>query len=223
MSVVKKVKKALNEQNFAYWGLIGSIIILFALLIPQIGYSGRQGESYSMLNHFVSELGEIGVSHLAIVFNVGLIIGGICYLLFMIGLWGYLKGIFAKFAVLIGVLSSICASLVGVFPMNYLLPHYIVAMGFFFGAMITIVLYSIAILLQKDHKVPKWFVIPGMVVAFIYAWMLSYMFTGNTSDLTVNFETRPVFWLLPTLEWAAILSVVIYLLFLSIYARLSQK
>lgn len=223
MKSINKFKNLVKERNFADWGIIGSIIILFALFIPQIGYKGRQGENYSILNHFVSELGELGVSHLALVFNIGLFIGGLFYLLFMVGFGKFIENKIAKVAMVIGIISSICSSLVGVFPMNYLVPHYIAAMGFFFGALITILVFTIAILVQKNGKIPKLFSIPGFLVAVVYVWMLSYMFSGNTSDLTVNFTSRPDIWIVPMLEWAAILSVVGYLLLISLYINIAES
>lgn len=221
MNVIEKLKKWGKEGNFAIWGILGSLMILIGLFIPQIGYSGRQGEAYSILNHFVSELGEMGVSHLAIVFNIGLLIGGVFYLVFMIGLGLYIENFVAKIAMTLGVLTSICASLVGVFPMNNLEPHYLVAMGFFFGALITLGVFTIAILLQKEAKMPKYFSIGGIIVVLVYAWFLYSLFSGNTSSL-VNFENRPNIWTLPILEWAAILSVIGDLFLLALYINLKQ-
>ncbi|MFO8017516.1 MAG: DUF998 domain-containing protein [Promethearchaeia archaeon] len=222
MNIINKLKQWAKEGAFARWGIIGSVFVLCALFIPQIGYSGRQGEAYSLLNHFVSELGELGVSHLAYVFNIGLFIGGIFYLGFMIGLGIYIKHWLAKLAMIIGIVTSLCSSLVGVFPMNYLIPHYTVAMGFFFGALITITLFTITILLQKKQHIPKLFSIAGIFVAVVYTCLLSFTFSGNPSDLSVNFDSRPDIWIFPMLEWAAILSVVGYLLLISLYVHFTE-
>ncbi len=42
-----------------------------------LGYEGTQGDAYSVLNHFTSKLGEIGVCYLRWVFNRGLIVAGL--------------------------------------------------------------------------------------------------------------------------------------------------
>lgn len=223
MTIIKKLKQWAKKGNFAKWGILGSVFILCALFIPQMGYSGRQGESYSLLNHFVSELGELGVSHLAYVFNIGLFIGGIFYLGFMIGLGIYIKHWMAKLAIILGVITSLCASLVGVFPMNYLDQHYIVAKGFFFGALITIVLFTFAILFQKKRDLPNRFSIAGIFIAIVYICLLFFTFSGNPSDLSVNFDTRPDVWIFPMLEWAAILSVVGYLFVISLYVHFTER
>ena len=59
-------------------GLIGSGAIALGSLLTALAYHGRAGEAYSVLNHFVSELGEVGVAPLAWAFNTGLFLGGAC-------------------------------------------------------------------------------------------------------------------------------------------------
>ncbi|MRS02563.1 hypothetical protein EG832_04965, partial [bacterium] len=71
---------------YAHFGWIGSLVILAGCLITALRYRGRSDEKYSILNHFISELGEIGVSKLAMVFNIGMIIGGALFLPFIAGL-----------------------------------------------------------------------------------------------------------------------------------------
>lgn len=216
-----KLQSLFEKDKFPLWGLLGSIILFIALFIPQIGYTGRKGESYSILNHFVSELGEVGVSHLAIVFNIGLIIGGLCFVPFMIGLGKFIEGKISKIGMVLGIISAIACSLVGVFPMTILVPHYMAAMTFFLGAMITILVFTIAIAVQKDPAIPKLFMIPGLIVFAIYIRMFTLDFSniGENMDLASGGQivNRPEVWILPIIEWAAVLSVLGYLFFISIY------
>ncbi|MFN2215452.1 MAG: DUF998 domain-containing protein, partial [Anaerolineales bacterium] len=73
-------------QKFTYTlGFLGPIIVVAGSLLTAVVYSGKIGEHYSLLNHFISELGEVGVSQWAIVFNVSLVIGGLCITAFMLG------------------------------------------------------------------------------------------------------------------------------------------
>jgi hypothetical protein len=60
-----KLREFVNENHFPIWGLAGSAIGLVFILTPQLFYTGSLGEPYSMFNHAVSELGELGVSELA--------------------------------------------------------------------------------------------------------------------------------------------------------------
>ncbi len=223
MSFKEKFKVLIEEKNFPTVGIIASIVLFLAMFVPQIGYKGRSSESYSMLNHMVSELGEIGVSYLWWIFSLCLIVGGLLFIPFMIGLGCLFEHKIAKLATIMGVISSIACALVGVFPMNFLFPHYISAMLFFYGAMVTIALFTISIVLEKNPKLPKWFVILGVIVALIFVLMLTSI---NLSSLTVNMDStgaiinRPNVWLMSILEWAAVLSIMAYLFIVSLYLRL---
>ena len=230
MSIQEKFKKLFEEDKFPLWGLLGSIILFIALFIPQIGYSGRKGEPYSILNHFVSELGEVGVSHLAIVFNIGLIIGGLCFIPFMYGLGKYIEGPIAKIGMVLGIISAVACSLVGVFPMTILVPHYLAAMTFFLGAMITILVFTIAIAIQKDPSIPKLFIIPGLIVFAIYVRMFTLDFAGigdnmnlESGDEIGQIINRPDIWVFAIIEWAAVLSVLGYLSLISIYLIITSN
>ena len=67
-------------------GIVGAGAIGIGSVVTAIVYRGADGEPYSPLNHFVSELGELAQSELAGVFNAGLMVGGICFAVFMSGL-----------------------------------------------------------------------------------------------------------------------------------------
>ena len=92
-----QIKKLIFASS--YIGQAGVLILLLSALMPAAFYIGRENETYSFLNHFISELGEIGVSPFAYIFNGGLILGGICISSFMLGLaihiggsWGLILG-----------------------------------------------------------------------------------------------------------------------------------
>ena len=59
-------------------GLLGVVIIIFGTEVAASAYRGRAGETYSPLNHFVSELGHAHVSAEAMLFNVSLVAGNAC-------------------------------------------------------------------------------------------------------------------------------------------------
>ena len=67
-------------------GLCGTVLIGLAILISAVSYRGKRGETFSLLNYFISELGEVGVSRLARVFNYSMIIGGLLLVPYIIGL-----------------------------------------------------------------------------------------------------------------------------------------
>jgi hypothetical membrane protein len=66
--------------------LAGSLIILGSSFIAILAYRGKNNERYSITRFFVSELGEVGVSKLAWLFNGGLILGSFLLFLMMPGI-----------------------------------------------------------------------------------------------------------------------------------------
>ena len=144
-----KLKELVDEKHFPLWGLVASLVGLVFILVPQLFYVGSEGEPYSMFNHAISELGELGVSELAWMFNIGLFLAGILFIPFMIGLGLYIDNIISKIAAVGGVYSAVSVAVVGVYPMNYLYEHSVTAISFFLSGMVMVLLWAIAILAQK--------------------------------------------------------------------------
>ncbi|MFW9793955.1 MAG: DUF998 domain-containing protein, partial [Candidatus Thorarchaeota archaeon] len=163
------VKELVDEKHFPFWGLAASIVGLVFILTPQIFYVGSEGEPFSMFNHAVSELGELGVSELAWMFNIGLFLAGILFIPFMIGLGLYLDNIVGKIAAVGGVYSAVSVALVGVYPMNYMYEHSITAISFFLSGMVMTLLWAIAILIQKEVRIHKGFSLGGFINMTVFA------------------------------------------------------
>jgi hypothetical membrane protein len=205
-------RKLFDEQHFPQWGFVGSTVGYLFILGAALPYRGHEGEPYSFARHFVSELGEIGVSEAAMLFNVGLILAGFFFIPFMIGLGLYLENIIGKLAGAVGVYSSISIILVGIYPMNYGTEHYLAAMSFFFSGLIMVLLWTLAILLQKESRIHKILSVGGLINAFCFAAFLfgDYGSYGDVSE-------RPDFWLRPFFEWSIYFAIVSYLFLISIY------
>jgi hypothetical membrane protein len=212
MSLREKLGLVISKRQFPLWGITGSLVGLVFILGAQIPYTGRYGEPFSMLNHFVSELGELGVSEFAFLFNSGMILAGLVFIPFMLGLGLYMDNIVSKIAGAVGVFSAVSIFLVGIFPMNYLAEHSMAAMSFFFSGMIMLGLWTVAILLQKQVKIPKAFSLGG-VINFVIFFLFLYGPWESVGDLS----TRPDIWMVPTLEWGIYFAIVGYLLVLSIF------
>ena len=208
-----------NNIRPEVWGFITSGITLIFVLSSRIGYIGTAGESYSFLNHYISELGQVGVSHLAPLFNTGLILGGFVSVVFVVGLAMYLKSTVADIAMGVGVFSGISCSLVGFFPMNNLHIHTIVATCFFVSGMLMVVIFSVAIARQKEAKISKLLSITGVVVAGVFiAFMVDAFVTGHGAGhgpLGV-ISTRPHIWWRTILEWSVFFAIVGWILLISI-------
>ena len=210
------LKKLVDEKHFPLWGVVASIVGLVFILTPQLFYVGSEGEPYSMFNHAVSELGELGVSELAWMFNIGMFLAGILFIPFMIGLGLYIDNIVSKLTSVVGVYSAVSIVLVGVYPMNYMYEHSIAAISFFLSGMVMTLLWAIAILVQKEVRVHKALSLGGFINMTIFALFLYGPFGGFGGP-------RPEFSMRITLEWAIYWAIVGYLLILSLYVWRKEK
>ncbi|RDE17529.1 MAG: hypothetical protein C4K49_02365 [Candidatus Thorarchaeota archaeon] len=218
MQMKQGLLKLVGAKRFPLWGIAGSVVGLVFVLGAMIPYVGRNGEPFSIFNHFISELGEVGVSELSIMFNVGLIYAGVLFIPFMIGLGLYMDNIIAKLAAVVGVFSSVAIIFVGIFPENFLAEHTAAAMSFFLSGMVMTGLWTLAILLQHTSKVHKALSIVGLLNVVVFA---AFLF-GDYGDIG-SLVDRPDFWMLPTLEWAIYFAVIGYLLLISVYVWRKEK
>ncbi|MHA1377490.1 MAG: DUF998 domain-containing protein [Candidatus Helarchaeota archaeon] len=197
---------------------------LLVFLISGIFYTGSFGEHYSILNHFISELGEWGVSELAIVFNIGLIIVGFIYIPFLNGLGNYIKNKIAKIAKIAGLFSAIALIFVGIFAMNLLVPHYIAAMSFFYGGIVTVGLMTVSIQIQDEPRIPKAFSIAGIIVVLTFALFLFFPMEFNFILIggILGFM-RPSIVILAVFEWAVAFAIIGFLLLISVYLHFNTS
>lgn len=185
-------------------GIVGAVAISGASLISALAYRGTEGEPFSPLNHWVSELGQLGVSSLAAVFNVALMIGGACLAIFMLGLAASRSGRLRYVYGPVGAISGIAGIFVGVAPMNYTGPHTIAAQTFFNLGWIAVGLASVDFLRRPDVRFPRWLSALGglTVVAFIYFLIVFYQ-----PDTTTG---HPPFRLVMTLEWLVLAGIIVW-------------
>lgn len=205
----------------AAFGIAGVAVTLAGFLVAAAGFQGLAGEGYSLLNHFVSELGVTSISQAGVAFNIGLIGGGACFLAFI---WMARDVIRTRAGVTLGIIAAVGCLLVGVFPAEpgLLLYHAVAAFTFFFGGMLAVLAFTIAIIKGKGVVLPKAFAIPGLVVVAIYVAFLVEVFgsmaAGGGSNL-VSFEDfmldRPAFVASAFLEWLAVLGINAWLLALA--------
>ncbi len=209
-------------------GILGPVVISLGILFAGFSYTGIEGQAYDPLNHFVSELGQIGVSDAAWAFNAGLIVGGILNVLFMIYLAAQIKHWVRYPLGLLGFTASVFGGLVGIFPMNSLKGHLFVALTFFYLGLVVALIYSIFILISSKHPFPKWLAVPGIVNTVTFA---VFIFFPSDFDTGVDFQTgmagllrnRPDFIPLALLEWIVILGIVVWFLTLGIFLFKNTK
>jgi hypothetical protein len=211
-------------------GIAGAALIFLGSLIAAIGFSGRYGQSYSFLNHFVSELGEIGISKFAWAFNGGLIAGGLLLTFFVLNFVFLMEG-WVRFIFLGAALSTgLSGTLVGILPMNNIGPHIVAAMTFFYSGMFSTFSFSLYVLFQKRSIYPKWLSFPGILsaLAFFALIFLTKPISSEESQLEVPSpfsQNRPSFWATPFIEWIAVLSILLWVILVAGYylTRLKPK
>jgi len=201
-------------------GFLGPAILILGSLITAIPYHGKRGEPYSILNHYISKLGEVGVSRLAPVFNDSLIVGGLVLVIFVLGLGLYIHTKLGYIATAFGIFSCISCSLVGVFPMNNLSIHNAVAFAFICSGLVGIALFNLVIIFDKQNKVSKWLLIPGIitVVSFASSLVIPYI-TGSPHVQTFHPHrfTRPHVRVKTILEWSVFFTLIAWLVLMSIH------
>lgn len=108
-------------------GILGSVLPLFMVLLATF--------VSSWFSWNVNALSQLGVGEQAMLFNSAMLVGGVLNFLFAVGLYKFLGSLrlFRAGAVSI-MLSSVSLALVGVFTVDYHIPHGIAAFGYFMFA-----------------------------------------------------------------------------------------
>jgi hypothetical membrane protein len=205
-----------NPIWFKLLGFAGAAIALLGSVIAGAAYRGKAGERYSPFNHFISELGEEGVSQLAPVFNISLFLSGLALLLATLSLGLLLPGFLAKLGLAAGVVSAVSLALVGVFPMNKMNPHGKAAVTYFRTGLAMVALFSLAIAFQPDagavlsHGVA----LAGVPTVLSFGSFLVLVGreyrNGEENPLKTENAPRPRFWLLAAVEWSIFVTLLLW-------------
>jgi hypothetical membrane protein len=201
------------------FGLAGTGLVVLAVVYPALVYRGKRGERYSLLNHFISELGEVGVSRAAWFFNTGLVLTGLVLLPYIIGLGISFSSLLGWLGAAVGIVTVLSVAAVGVFPMNNLKLHAIAAMTYFRAGLVMVFFFGLAILFQSSGKtiVPPAANILSLLAFLAYGVFLTLPLVKKekqepTDILDPNQEPeRPQVWALPFLEWAVFFSTIAWL------------
>ncbi len=208
------------QLHFPTFGWAGSLVILLGCLIAALPYRGKNGEKYSFLNHYISELGEKGVSRLAVVFNGGMVIGGALLLPFIVGLGLTLGSWWGTIAMAAGIVAAVASIFVGIYSMDRIEPHAKAAMTYFRFGLVTILLFTLAVFLQpaQGRVIPLSVNIVGILAVLSYASFLVLVTVKarhTDEDKTLDpseKKERPRFWLTTFLEWMVFFSTMVWFL-----------
>jgi hypothetical membrane protein len=202
------------RRYYAASGLTGAGVVALFSLVAALFYTGPSGERYSLLNHFISELGQVGVSPLAWLFNLGLIIGGLLFLPFSLGLGLTLRSWVGGLGAAAGAGAALALAAVGLFPMNNLDPHVTAALTYFRLGLVTVVVFGLAIQLQPRNRVVvrRWANLASLAAAGSYLAFIVFMtrmpLTGANPLDPAFHSGRPGVWPLAVLEWAVFFSTI---------------
>lgn len=199
------------------FGMAGVVCIVLGVLIAALAYRGRKGEAFSLLNHFISELGEIGVSRRAWAFNGALILGGLALLVFNLSLGRLLDSLLGWLGAAAGMAAGLSIIGVGVFPMNRIKEHTVVAMTYFRSGLLMTLFYGPAVLLHAGQLRAPWviFVFSLLALAAFAAFLLlnrRAVQSSPTHDSLSPMENRPRFWRLPFTEWLVFFGNILWVL-----------
>ena len=205
---------------FSGLAIAGTGVVALAVTCSALSYRGRNGERYSLLNHFISELGEWGVSRAAWAFNGGLVLAGLLFLPFAIHLGTVLGSVLGWVGAFFAAAASLGVTAVGLFPMNTLKRHVPAAIAFFDGGLLMVIAIGLAILTQPAGRVvvPRIASLLSLLAVFAFGSFVTLPRilmpeAGRISLLDPRImPERPRFWILPFMEWQVFFTAICWLL-----------
>ena len=210
------VRKLIDPYKIAaYAGLVGCTTITMCTFITAWMFE-EGGESYSMLNHFISELGHTQRSVYFWVFNSGLIFGGAYMTVFALGIRLGFRGKLRDTISVMAFIAAISCSLVGVFPVDDFANHVKVALSFFGMGLVTILVVTYLTIMGKTPALPRASIVPGLITAAAFAGFLF-----SPSDLFRTWVeapedfSRPDIWHKPIMEWLCFFSMQVWIVMVS--------
>jgi len=196
-------------------GLGAVAVILLGAIATAIPYAGYAGEGYSPVNHFISELGERPQSQLAVVFNAGVVIGGIGLGLFLAIVSRHLTGRYRPALLLAGIVAGTSGTLVGLFPMDTHAAHRLASDVFFLSGWIVAAVCSLWLATGRRRGIPRLLLAPGILCVAVSLIFIGVYSTYHPIDPNANIVARSAMWTVPLLEWASLLSLLLWFVCLS--------
>ena len=202
---------ALTSRRIGLLGLASVAVILTGMVVTAVPYRGYSGEAYSPLNHFVSELGEVAASRLAWVFNLGIILGGLGLGSFLMLVSRELTGRYRSAFAVAATVAGVSGTLVGVYPMDYLTTHRVVSLAFFLSGWIVAAIFSLWLLTGPKPRFSRLLLAPGGLVVALSLTFIGVYSTYHPASPDARILDRPGVWTVPLLEWASLLSLLLWL------------
>jgi hypothetical membrane protein len=206
---------SLGQGGLGVLGLTSVAIVLGGALIAAIPYRGYAFESYSPLNHFISELGEVSASRFAWAYNLGVVVGGLGLGAFLLMVSRAMSGRFRTAFVAISAVAGTAGPLCGLFPMDYLSTHRLVSGAFFLSGGLLAATFTAWLIRTKPPEFPRPLAIPGLAAVGVFMAFFAVYSTYRPLDPNAHLLVRSDVWTVPLLEWASLLSLLLWLACLS--------
>lgn len=205
--------KRITSRFTPILGLLAPVPVLVGSTAAAARYSSRGGESYSLLRHTISDLGNPSHSAWAIAFNLGIMLSGFCIALFIVGTSRRINRKLGHAIAAVGIVTTIAMACIGVFPSQHLTrtEHLMSATVAFFG--ILLLSSSLCLYLPfSDQKIlPRWLVVPSFIsagTAFIFILVIAARQLDLVDNSALSFhwgQGSNRVYLLPALEWLVFL------------------
>lgn len=205
-----------NQRMFslaAIAGILGATVLLTGIALSIAFYRGPSREPYSLLNHFISELGWARHTHMAWAFNGSLIVGAVLLAPLVYALGRSVGTRLGRAGAGTGLFTLLAGAAVGLVPMDHLRPHLAVALIFFLGWLAMACAFTMAFWLDGAGRFPHHLVVAGALSVVLCAVFLALP-KGRVLTAFEHPETlqRPRVWLLAVAEWAVFGSMVAWMM-----------
>jgi hypothetical membrane protein len=167
---LKRVKAA------AIAGFVAPSLVFSFILVAIASWS-----QFNWINNALSDLGVVsGIT--ATIFNIGLIVGGLIFLIFAAGLFKFV-GVhwIGKVGVVIFGLACIMLILIGVFNESFSPTHYLVSVGLFTLMPISMLVLVAALWIQGRHMLSLFTLTLSLFAAAVWVLELAVQYTSGVA------------------------------------------
>lgn len=192
-------------------------IVLACCSVATATRFGPVGWRYSLLHNAISDLGNAALSPWHWVFNASLLLCSVLLTFFVLGVGALIGSRIGKAIGIAGVAANLGMALVAIFPSNpaTMKEHAVAAAVAFGGIFLLSAAFVAFVLLKRREGWPAWLAIPSLLnLGFILAFIVRVRTDGPGAMLPgagifVGRPCPPLVWL-PALEWAAMLTVMLW-------------
>ena len=201
------------------FGFAGTALIFLAVFYPMLVYRGKRGERFSMFNHFISELGEVGVSPAARAFNSGMLLSGLVLLPYVFGMGLAMRSLWGWLGTGAGIIAVLGVAAVGIVPMNNIKTHAAAAITYFRAGLLMVLFFGLAIIFPHagGRVVPPAANLLSLLAFVAYGAFLTLPLAkkerkrpSEILDPELTPE-RPRVWTMAILEWLVFFSTIAWL------------